>query len=152
MLDLDVPNRWEALRAVSATIERSQRLSAAPVFRALWRRELAASTGVGNGFAIPHARIAGIADPVTVYVRTKAPVDFAAPDRKPVSELFVILVPADGAERKEPAAAGAGGGSVFGSRFSRPPGRGVGSRATSARRSAQWISDKQSVATEGATA
>ena len=86
------------VRAVSAPIERSQRLGAAPVFRALWRREQAASTGVGNGFAIPHARIPKIVDPVTAYVRMKAPVDFAAPDRKRVSELFVILVPADGDE------------------------------------------------------
>ncbi len=96
-LDLEVDNRWEALREVSALIERAHRLSAPPIFRALWRREAAASTGVGNGFAIPHARIAGIAEPVTVYVRTKVPVDFGAPDRKRVSELFVILVPADGA-------------------------------------------------------
>jgi nitrogen PTS system EIIA component len=99
-LDLDVPNRWEALRAVSATIERTQRLNAAPVFRALWRREQAASTGVGNGFAIPHARIIGITDPVTVYVRTKTPLGFAAPDGKRVSELFVILVPADEANER----------------------------------------------------
>jgi len=99
-LDLDVPSKWEALRAVSAGLERSHRLSAPGVFRALWRRETAASTGVGNGFAIPHARITGIAEPVTAYVRTKAPLRFAAPDGKPVSELFVILVPADGANEK----------------------------------------------------
>lgn len=96
-LDLDVSSRREALQAVSAVIERSQRLSAPVVFRALWRREKAGSTGVGNGFAIPHARITGIAEPVTVYVRTKAALNFAAPDGKPVSELFVILVPAEGA-------------------------------------------------------
>jgi nitrogen PTS system EIIA component len=99
-LDLDVAGRWEALRAVSAIIERSQRLAAAPVFRALWRREMAASTGVGNGFAIPHARIPGITEPVTVYVRLKAPVDFAAPDARKVSELFVILVPDDDANER----------------------------------------------------
>ncbi len=99
-LDLDVPSKWEALRAVSAGVERSHRLSAPAVFRALWRRETAASTGVGNGFAIPHARITGIAEPVTVYVRTKAPLRFGAPDGKPVSELFVILVPADGAQER----------------------------------------------------
>jgi PTS system nitrogen regulatory IIA component len=99
-LDLDVRSRWEGLRAVSAMSERSQRLSAPPVFRALWRREEAGSTAVGNGFAIPHARIKGIAEPVTVYVRLKAPVDFAAPDGKRVSELFVILIPADGADAK----------------------------------------------------
>jgi nitrogen PTS system EIIA component len=96
-LDLDVSSRWDVLRVVSATIDRSQGLVAPPVFRALWRREKAGSTGVGNGFAIPHARIPGIAEPVTVYVRMKVPVDFAAPDGKRVSEFFVILILADGA-------------------------------------------------------
>jgi PTS system nitrogen regulatory IIA component len=52
------------------------------------------------GDAFPHARIGGIADPVTVYVRLKAPVDFAAPDGKRVSELFVILVLTDGDNAK----------------------------------------------------
>lgn len=96
-LDLDVSDRREALQAVSATVGRSRLLDPAPVFRALWRRELAGTTGVGNAFAIPHARIAGITEPVTAYVRLKTPLDFAAPDRKRVSELFVILVPAEGA-------------------------------------------------------
>jgi nitrogen PTS system EIIA component len=94
-LDLEVANKWEALREVSAMVARSQPVSAAPVFRALWRREQAGSTSFGNAFAIPHARIAGITEPLTAYVRMKIPLDFAAPDGKPVSDLFVILVPAD---------------------------------------------------------
>jgi PTS system nitrogen regulatory IIA component len=94
-LDLDVSSRWEALRAVSAEIERSRGLSAPPIFRALWRREQAASTALGKSFALPHARIAGIAEPVTVYARTRTPIDFAAPDHRSVSELFVLLVPSD---------------------------------------------------------
>jgi PTS system nitrogen regulatory IIA component len=92
-LDLDVANRWEALRAASAVIARSSGVNAAPVFRALWRRELAASTALGNGFAIPHARVAGISEPLTVYARLRTPVGFAAPDHRPTSELLVLLVP-----------------------------------------------------------
>ena len=97
-LELDVQDSAEALHAVSTMIEHSRRLAASPIFRALWRREQAASTGVGNGFAIPHARITGIGEPVTVYVRTKNPIAFAAPDGKPVSELFCILIPAENAQ------------------------------------------------------
>lgn len=97
-LGMDVPGRREALRAVSVTIARAKRLSAPPIYRALWRREMAGSTAVGNGLAIPHARIAGIVEPVTMYLRTRVPLNFAAPDGKWVSELYVILVPADGAQ------------------------------------------------------
>jgi len=95
VLDLDVANRWEALRAISAMIERSRGLSAPPAFRALLRREQAASTALGRGFALPHARVEGVTEPVTVYVRTRRPIGFAAPDHRPVAELLVILVPND---------------------------------------------------------
>jgi PTS system nitrogen regulatory IIA component len=40
-------------------------------------------------------RIEGIREPVTVYARMRSPIDFAAPDRRGVSELLVLLVPAD---------------------------------------------------------
>jgi len=92
-LDLDVATRWEALRAVGTIVERSAGLDAPPVFRALWRREQAQSTALGRGVALPHARIMGIREPVTVYARTRTPISFAAPDRGLVSQLFVILVP-----------------------------------------------------------
>ena len=39
----------------------------------------------------------GISEPLTAYARLKTPLDFAAPDRKRVFELYVILVPAEGA-------------------------------------------------------
>lgn len=95
-LDLDAASRWEALHAVSTLIGMAGQVNGATAFRALWRREKAASTAVGNGFAIPHARITGISEPLTMYARARSPLDFAAPDHKPVSEMFVILVPADG--------------------------------------------------------
>ena len=94
-LDLDVPNRWDALRAVSGIIEGSRGLSAPPIFRALWRREQASSTALGNGFALPHARIAALDEPVAVFARTRTPIGFAAPDHRSVSELLILLVPDD---------------------------------------------------------
>jgi PTS system nitrogen regulatory IIA component len=92
-LDLEASTRWEALRAVGALVERARGLDAPPIFRALWRREQAQSTALGHGIALPHARIMRIREPITAYVRTKLPIAFAAPDRGPVSELFVLLVP-----------------------------------------------------------
>jgi PTS system nitrogen regulatory IIA component len=96
-LDLDVHGKTEVLHAVATRIKRSCRIKEEPIFRALRRREQAGSTGVGNGLAIPHARIPGIDEPVTMFARTKSPVRFGGPDGKPVSEFFVILVPAEGA-------------------------------------------------------
>jgi len=98
-LDVEAGDRAAVLNVAAALCERSTGLHSAPVFRALSRREDAGSTALGHGIAIPHARIANISRPVTFYLRTHAPVDFAAPDRKPVSQFFVILVPAEGASQ-----------------------------------------------------
>ena len=95
-LELDVHSKWEALETIATKIGRSRDLAAQPILRALWRREMASSTAVGSGFAIPHARIDGIANPVTFFARTRSAIDFAAPNGEWVSELFVILVPANG--------------------------------------------------------
>lgn len=64
-------------------VERRYGLKHVPVFRALWRREQARSTGLGHGFAIPHARIAGLGEPIVLLMRTKLPIAFGAPDHKP---------------------------------------------------------------------
>jgi PTS system nitrogen regulatory IIA component len=95
-LDLDVHGKTELLDAAAKLLEPLCRIGTQPIFRALQRREQAASTGMGNGLAIPHARIPGIEQPLTLFVRTRAPIRFGAPDGKPVAEFLVILVPAEG--------------------------------------------------------
>ncbi len=74
-------------------VERRYGINHALVFRALWRREQSGSTGLGHGIAIPHARIAGMNEPIVLFMCTKHPIAFGAPDHKPVSLLFVILIP-----------------------------------------------------------
>jgi len=96
LLDSDVRDKREVLDLAASTLERFHGVDAAPVARALWRREAAVTTAIGEGVAVPHGRIDGIVEPVTLLIRTKKPIPYGAPDRKPVSQLFVILVPAEG--------------------------------------------------------
>src|SRR5271166_6450351 len=96
-VDLDVQGKIALLHAAAEMLQRFGRIEAEPIFRALHRREQAGSTGLGNGLAIPHARVPGIDEPVTLFVRTKIPIRFGAPDGKSVSEFFIMLVPAEGA-------------------------------------------------------
>ena len=56
------------------------------------RRKLG-STGLGQGVAIPHGRHACVKKPTGAFIRTKEPVAFDAPDGKPVSLIFILLVP-----------------------------------------------------------
>jgi len=82
-----------ALEEIALQVARRHQLDHALIFRALWRREQSGSTAVGHGFAIPHARIPGVREPIVLFVRPKLPIEFGAPDHQPVSALFVILVP-----------------------------------------------------------
>ena len=95
-LDVDVRDAPSLLRAVAARVGGHAGVAADAVYRALERRELAASTALGHGVAVPHARIASLPHPTTLFLRTKAPIAFRAPDREPVQLFYAILVPADG--------------------------------------------------------
>lgn len=97
LFDIDVRDRSHALQVVAAAICSAHGLAPAPVFRALWRREQAGSTGLGDGFAIPHARMGGIVQPITLFMHTRNAIAFDAPDGRPVSQLLVLMVPEDGA-------------------------------------------------------
>lgn len=50
-------------------------------------------TGIGNGVAIPHARIEGLHSPVLVLGLSAAGIDFDAPDGEPSHVIILILSP-----------------------------------------------------------
>lgn len=74
-------------------IARIHAVDPAHVLRALTRREQAESTALGNRFAIPHARIAGIGEPITLLIRLSEGIEFQAPDRATVDLFLFIMVP-----------------------------------------------------------
>jgi PTS system nitrogen regulatory IIA component len=69
------------------------------VLSSLIGREKLGSTGLGEGIAIPHCRIDNCTHAMGVLVTLEEPIDFDAPDNKPVDLLFVLLVPQE-AEQK----------------------------------------------------
>ncbi|MCH2163678.1 MAG: PTS sugar transporter subunit IIA [Marinovum sp.] len=70
-------------------------LDANRVFDALLERENLGPTGVGNGVALPHARLPGLETCVGVFVLLEKPIDFDAVDRQPVDILFGLFAPED---------------------------------------------------------
>jgi len=96
LLDVHARDRAQAFEVAASGIGLLHGVNPALVNRALLRREQVGSTGLGNGFAIPHAGVEGIKRPVTLFMRTRTPIEFAAKDGKPVSELLFILAPTDG--------------------------------------------------------
>ncbi|MDR0183092.1 PTS sugar transporter subunit IIA [Lysobacter arvi] len=65
----------------------------APLAQALREREARASTALGEGVAIPHARVAGLDECRAAFLRLEHPVEFEAPDRRPVDLVLALLVP-----------------------------------------------------------
>lgn len=68
-------------------------LALRPTLSALHERERVLSTGWGNGVAVPHARIAGLARSHVAFARLAPPIEYGAPDGRPVDLLVVVLSP-----------------------------------------------------------
>jgi nitrogen PTS system EIIA component len=75
--------------------DRAPGVAAGTIERALAQREQLGSTGLGSGFALPHAKVAGLATFLAMFVRLVKPIDFAAIDGKPVDTVFLLLIPED---------------------------------------------------------
>ncbi len=64
-------------------------------FDALQERESLGPTGVGEGVAIPHARVEGLDHIVGVFFRMEKPIDYDSLDRQPVDLVFALFAPVD---------------------------------------------------------
>ena len=89
-----VTSKKKALEELSRLLATgTDKLSATDIFNGLTAREKLGSTGLGHGVAIPHGRMAGIANSVGAFVRLKHPVDYDAHDGQPVDLVFGLVVP-----------------------------------------------------------
>ena len=68
-------------------------LSAEKLTDTLLEREKLGSTGIGEGVAIPHGKLAGIPGLLAAFARKRGGVDFAAIDGKPTHLFFVLFAP-----------------------------------------------------------
>ena len=75
----------------------NEAMEAEDVFSALLNRERLGSTGIGDGVAIPHCRLAGCEHAIALVMTLKEPIEFDAIDNRPVDLLCCLLVPEDAA-------------------------------------------------------
>jgi len=97
-LDLEVSTKTQLLEEIGQHMERQHGLPRDWVTQSLTRREQAGSTGVGEGVAIPHARVKELDHIQAAYLRLKTPIPYAAPDGQPVRHIVVLLVPKQATE------------------------------------------------------
>src|SRR6202142_829210 len=58
---------------------------------AIFEREKIMSTGVGNGFAIPHGKTDAVSDIVAAFGVTAEPISYQSLDEKPVRLVFLLV-------------------------------------------------------------
>lgn len=61
------------------------------ITKAVLERESQATTGIGKGVALPHAKLRGIKKPIGTIGRSSEGIDFAALDSKPVYSVILLL-------------------------------------------------------------
>ena len=93
LCDVRAADKDRLLRELTGRAANALRLDAAVLADAIAQRERLGSTGMGDGIAIPHARIAGLSKPFGLLARLRRAIDFAAIDGKPVDIVFLLLLP-----------------------------------------------------------
>jgi Kef-type K+ transport system membrane component KefB len=97
---LNARSRLEAIAEMAEAAAEVTGFDAAEVCDGVLVREQLMATGIGNGLAVPHARLRGLAMPVVTVGLSTAGIDFDAPDGTPAHVIFLILTPVhdDGAQ------------------------------------------------------
>ena len=98
LLDLNVSSKAQLFDEIGRHVEGFHAMPKALVTSGLTRREQVGSTGLGQGIAIPHARVKDLNRIQVIYVRLAMAIPFDAPDGKPVSDVLVLLVPKQATE------------------------------------------------------
>jgi PTS system nitrogen regulatory IIA component len=90
---LKVNGKKQALQEIAAKAAVLTGQSERAILEILLQREKLGSTGVGNGVAIPHGKLAKLANVFGLFARLERPVDFEALDGQPVDLIFLLLAP-----------------------------------------------------------
>ena len=91
---LKAADKGQLIEALGRQAAAATGLDVAAVTGALAARERLGSTGLGRGFALPHARLAGLDRFFAAFVRLAKPIEYDAIDGKPVDLVCLLLMPA----------------------------------------------------------
>jgi len=80
-------------RVASEALSERSGVAARDIAGALVERERIGSTAIGEGVAVPHARLEALSEPQAMFMRLSQPIDMDAADDALVDIFFVLLVP-----------------------------------------------------------
>ena len=90
---LKVTSKKQAIQELAAHAAQLTGQNERTIAEVLLQREKLGSTGVGNGIAIPHGKLAKLPKLFGLFARLERPIDFEALDGQPVDLIFLLLAP-----------------------------------------------------------
>ena len=93
IVGLRVADKAQLLRELARRAAAALLQDYSVILDALQAREDLGSTGLGKGFALPHARLATLTRPFALFARLAQPIDFASVDQRPVDLVILLLTP-----------------------------------------------------------
>jgi PTS system nitrogen regulatory IIA component len=92
--DLKATTRDEAIDELVAALGEAGAIAKGKinaVIEAIKAREAQATTGIGKGVSLPHAKLQGIKKPIATIGRSSSGIDFASLDSRPVYTVILLL-------------------------------------------------------------
>ncbi len=94
LANVRINNKKRLLELISVTLaQKNKELNSRAIFESLCAREHLGSTALGNGVAIPHARISGTEDVEALFFQLSKPLSYDTDDGQPVDLVFALIVP-----------------------------------------------------------
>ena len=96
--ELKAATRVEAIDELVASLAESGAIAKSKVksvIEAIKAREAQATTGIGKGVSLPHAKLKGIKKPTGTIGRSSEGIDFSSLDSKPVYSVILLLSSSD---------------------------------------------------------
>ena len=92
--DLSAKDKNSLIEELAEVVVRSEpSIKMQSLVQVLLEREKLGSTGIGDGVAIPHGKLAGIDKPVVAFGRSKKGINFEAMDDQPADLFFLLVAP-----------------------------------------------------------
>ena len=95
---LKAKSKQEALAELAGVFLKGKiKVDSGAMLRVLLEREKLGSTGIGDGIAIPHGKLAGLDEILVAFGRSREGIAFEALDGKPVHLFFLLMAPENSA-------------------------------------------------------
>ncbi|MFW3610941.1 PTS fructose transporter subunit IIABC [Staphylococcus caprae] len=98
-MDLSASDKNGVIDELVNQLDKAGKLSDVASFKeAIHNRESQSTTGIGEGIAIPHAKVAAVKSPAIAFGKSKEGVDYQSLDMQPAHLFFMIAAPEGGAQ------------------------------------------------------